>query len=67
MLGKQVQSGNGGVRPSQVDAHQPGKEHANQNRHQGQAVILLADDFVVQTENVLADKTGRRRVVRCVR
>ena len=49
--------------PPQVDAHQPGKNHANQHRHQGQAVILLADDFVVQAEDVLPDEAGRRRMV----
>ena len=63
ILGKQMQPRNRSVRPSQVDAHQPGKQHADQDRDQGQRVILLADDFVVQAENVLPDKASRRRMV----
>ena len=58
-----MQPWNRKVGPSQVDAHQPGKKHADQNCHQGQPVILLPDDLVVQAENVLPNKAGRRRMV----
>jgi hypothetical protein len=41
-----------------MDAHDPGKHHADQGGDQGQRVILLADDFVVEAENMLSDEAG---------
>ena len=40
----------------------------DQDRHQSQAVILLADDLVIQTENMLADEARwrLRDVAACV-
>ena len=35
ILRKQLQSGNRGIGPAQVDAHQPGKKHSNQSREPG--------------------------------
>ncbi len=48
-----MQAGNRKVGPAQMDAHQPGKHHPHQNGDQGQGVILLPDDFVVQAEDML--------------
>ncbi len=49
------------VRPPEVNAHQPRKEHPNQNCHQGEPVVLLADDLVIQAENVFPNEAGGRR------
>jgi hypothetical protein len=51
-----------------MDSHQPGKHHPNQDGDQRHTVILLADDLVVETENVLPDEARRRRVMcrRCM-
>src|SRR5712691_9438843 len=50
--------------PDHVDAHQQREEHSDKYCRQRQEVILQADDFVVQTENPLADEAlrGRMRV-----
>jgi hypothetical protein len=42
-----------------VDAHEPGKHHADKNRHQRQAVILFPDHFVIEAEHVLAYEACR--------
>ena len=51
------------VRPPQVDAHQPGKHHADEHSGQAQTVILLADHLVIEAKNVFPDETRRRPVV----
>ena len=71
VLGQQVQSRDSQIRPAQVEAHEPGEEHPNQHRRQGEPVILLADDFMVEAEDVLADEAGWRSMlsrvsVRCI-
>ena len=45
-----------------MDAHQQRQEHADKHRGQRQKVILEADDFVIQAENVFANEAGRGRV-----
>jgi hypothetical protein len=55
-LESRLQTGDGSVRPAQVDAHQPGKDHPDQGGDQGQSVILFADDLMVETEDVLPMK-----------
>ena len=62
-LGKQVKPGNREIRPAQVQSHDPGKHHPHKYGHEGQRVVLLADYFVVETEDVLPDETLRRGVV----
>ena len=62
-LGEQVQPGNRETAESQMDAHEPGKDHSDQGGDQGQRVILLADDFVVEAEDVLPNEAGRGSVV----
>jgi len=63
IFGDQLQAGNGGVGPDQVEAHQPGQNHSEKHRNQSETVILLADDLVVDTKDPLADKAGRGRVL----
>ena len=46
-----------------MDAHDPGKEHPEQGGDQGQRVILFADDFVVDAEDVLPDEACRGSVM----
>jgi hypothetical protein len=46
-----------------MDSHEPGQNHPHDDRDQGQRVILLADHFVIETEDVLADKAGGWRVM----
>src|SRR5271157_2930667 len=67
ILRKQLQAGDRGAVPREVDSHEPGKRHSNQSGDQGQSVILLADHLVVQTEDVLPNETCRRPVMRRVR
>ncbi len=50
-------------RNGEVDAHQPGQEHSDKRGEERQSVILLADHFMVETEDVLPNKACRRRVV----
>ncbi len=52
-LGNQLQAGNCSVRPSQVDAHQPGKNHPAKSGDQSQRVILLTYHLVIQAEDML--------------
>src|SRR5260370_7900414 len=47
------------VRPDQVDAHQQRQKHADEHRGQRQKIILQADDFMIETENPLADEPLR--------
>ena len=48
VLRKQVQTGNGEIGESQMEAHEPGEKHSDENRDQCQRIILFADDFVVE-------------------
>ena len=68
--GEEVQAGNGEVGPRQMNAHQPGEEHSDQHSDESQTVILLADDFVVEAEDVLPNEAGGRMMrclsVRCI-
>jgi hypothetical protein len=41
-----------------MDAHQPGKEHAYEDGNERQSVVLFADYFVIQTEDMLPDEAG---------
>ena len=43
--------------PHQVDPHQQGEEHADEDRGQGEKVVLEADDFVIEAENVFPNET----------
>ena len=63
VLGEKVQTRYGETCPPQMQAHDPGEHHADEDRHQGQRVILFADYFVVEAENVLSDKALRRCMV----
>jgi hypothetical protein len=58
-----MESGNRSIRPSQVDAHYPGKHHADKSGGQCQRVILLADHLMVQAKDVFPDKTCRSVVL----
>ena len=55
-LGQELESGNGIVRPCQVNPHDPGQYQPDVNRHQREGVILLADHFVIEAEDVLPDE-----------
>ena len=52
-------------RPAEVETHEPGKNHADENGKQRQRVVLLADHFVIEAKDVLTNKTGWRRVLVC--
>ena len=39
------------------------KHHPHEHRDEGKRVVLLADHFVVEAEDVLPDETLRRGVV----
>ena len=58
---KFVEQRNRGRTPGQVDAHEPGEHHAGDYGDERQAVVLQPDDFVVETEYVIADEALRRR------
>jgi hypothetical protein len=47
----------------QVNPQEPGKNHPDEHRDKRQTVILLADHFVIQAEDVFADEAGRRGVL----
>jgi hypothetical protein len=51
------------VGPNQVNPHQPRKHHPYEHRNDREEVVLLANHFVVEAEDVLADETSWRRVV----
>jgi hypothetical protein len=53
------------IRPAQMDAHEPGQKHSHEHGDQGQSVILLANYFVIQTENMFSDET-RGRLMSCM-
>ena len=57
--GKPLQPGNVQIRPGQMQAHQPGERHSNEDGYQSQPEILLPDHLVVNTENVLTDECLR--------
>jgi hypothetical protein len=42
-----------------MNSHEPGQNHPDEHGYQGKAVVLLSDDFMVEAEDVLADKAGR--------
>jgi hypothetical protein len=42
-----------------MDAHDPGKYHPDQGGEQCQRVILFADNFVVEAEDMLPNEAGR--------
>ena len=48
-----LESRNGGIGPAEVDAHQPGKHHAGDDRDESERVVLQTDDLVVEAEDVL--------------
>ena len=54
--------GNCGGGPNQVDAHQQGEKHADEDGGEREEKILNADDFVIEAENLLADETLGCRV-----
>ena len=62
-LGQELKSRNGGVRPRQVNSHDPGQHQPDVNRHQRQRVVLLANDFMVEAEDVLPNEPRRRSVM----
>ena len=64
--GKQVEARDGEIAPAQVDTHEPGKEHPHHGGDQSQRVILLADDFVVQAEDMLPNEACWGSMLRCV-
>ena len=69
-VGQPLQSGNRRIRPHQVNAHQPGEHHPGEDGNQSQAVILFADDLMVDAEYVVANEALRGRMVldmRCLR
>jgi hypothetical protein len=57
-----VQTGYGVTAESEVDAHEPGKQHPDQSSDQRQRVILFADDFVVEAEDMFPEKACRGSV-----
>src|SRR5260370_38858065 len=50
------------VRPDQGNAHQQRQKHADEHRGQRQKIILKADDFMIETEDPLANEPLRCRV-----
>src|SRR5580658_1897142 len=65
-LREQVQPRDRETSPTQMDAHEPGKEHSEESRDQGQRVILLADDLMISTEDVLPNEAGRGSMTHCM-
>ena len=63
---EQMQARNREISPAEVNTHEPGKEHSHDRGDQSQRVILLADHFVVNAEDVLPNEAGRSSVLRCV-
>lgn len=45
-----------GVRIRQVEAHEHGQEHADEDGKQGEEEVLLSDHFMVGREDVAADE-----------
>src|SRR5579863_9553389 len=45
-----------------METHQPGKHHADKHGDESQGVILLADHFVIEAENIIPKETLRRCV-----
>src|SRR5579872_2677235 len=62
-----MQAWYGEVRPAEVDTHQPGEKHSDEDGCESQSVVLFPDYFVIQTEYVLPDETGRRLMSRMSR
>ena len=62
-LRKQAETGDRRIGPDQVNPHEPGKNHPNQDRQQSQPVILLTNHLVVETEDILADESLRSFVM----
>ena len=48
------------ARPRQVETHDHGKNHSDDDRRHGQQDVLDADHFMIDAEDVLADKARRR-------
>jgi hypothetical protein len=46
-----------------MDSHEPGKNHPDKYGYECKGVILLSDDFVVETEDVLPDEALGRSVM----
>ncbi len=51
---EQIEPGHLRVRPHKMEPHQPRENHAGEHGHQSEAVILFANNFMVQAEYVLA-------------
>ena len=51
-----------GVRIHHVKSHQHRQRHPQKHREQRQKIVLNADDFVIEAENIAANKTLRRVV-----
>ena len=62
-LGEQSEARDRPIRPDQVNAHQPGEDHADEHSDEGKRVVLLSDHFVVETEDVFADEALWRLMV----
>src|SRR5439155_19242619 len=45
-----------------METHQPGKRHAYANGQETKGIILFSNHFVIKAENVLQEKSFRRRV-----
>src|SRR5205823_7350067 len=48
------------LRSRQVDPHQHGKNETDKHRSQRQEVVLNANNFMIEAEDVFADEASRR-------
>src|SRR6202041_1069066 len=59
-FGDKFEADDFGVRPNQMKTHQPRKHHADKHRDKRKRIVLFADYFVVEAENVFAPEALRR-------
>ena len=50
-------------RPDEMDPHQQGEKHADENRGEREEIILQPDDLVVETKNPFANEALRGRML----
>jgi hypothetical protein len=46
-----------------MNSHEPGQNHSDEHGYKSKGVVLLSDDFVVETEDVLPDEALGRSVM----
>jgi hypothetical protein len=49
-----------------METHQPGKDHAHANSQETKGIVLFADHFMIEAEDVLPEKSLRRRMNVCL-